>query len=104
MKNIIILLCLIFCSCGVRKVQKSETKTEIQTEIVQTENSKDSTSTNQTETKTENKTENLTVQNAVENYVITPIDSTKEIILTDSEGKITKFKNAKIEKVKKNAF
>jgi hypothetical protein len=104
MKNLIILLCLILYSCGVRKVQKSETKTEIKTEIVQTENTKDSISINQTETKTETKTENLTVQNAVEKYVITPIDSTKEIILTDSDGKITKFKNAKIEKVKKTHF
>jgi len=69
------------CSCGTRKVQKSDTKEDTKTEQATTEK-KD------IETKTETKT---VINDETNDFEITPIDTSKVLIIN---GKI--FKNAKV--------
>ena len=83
-KTIILLSALTLVSCGARKVQKSET--EVKTEVTTTV--KDTTS-KVSETKT-----NETVNTFTDELEIKPIDTTKAIEIIDSNGKVTKFKNA----------
>jgi phage anti-repressor protein len=93
-KLISIFAILLLVSCGVRKVDKSnieikkeatiETTKEVAAKIVKT----DSTSTS---SKTEIKNNIL-----VDDFEIVPIDSTKTIDITAPNGKVTKYKNARI--------
>lgn len=88
MKNKLIILSLLFAilgtSCGARKVQKSETKEE--TKVEQTS----------TEVKTEVTTENTKIVDSseIDEIEITPIDSTKEMVV---DGK--KYFNTKLKKI-----
>jgi len=80
-KTSLLLLIIIFSSCGVRKVKKTDIKEETKTEQSTTDN-KD----------VETKTETHTVINDESNDVeITPIDTSKAIIINGKS-----FKNAKV--------
>lgn len=83
-KTIILLSALTLVSCASRNVNKSEA--EVKTEVTTTV--KDTTS-KVTETKT-----NETVNTFTDELEIKPIDTTKAIEIIDSNGKVTKFKNA----------
>lgn len=90
MKPYLILLSFLLLSCGARKVNKSEvTENTTQKEVI------DSTSKVNTITHIDTVTDDL---------IIEPIDTIKPIEITNSEGKVTKYKNAKIShrKVKDN--
>ncbi len=90
-KTIILLSALTLVSCGARKTSKSET--EVKTEVTTTV--KDTTS-KVTETKT-----NETVNTFTDELEIKPIDTTKAIEIIDSNGKVTKFKNAVLKRKSK---
>ena len=89
MKNKLIILSLLFSilgtSCGARKVQKSETKEE--TKVEQTS----------TEVKTEVATENTKIVDSseCEEIEITPIDSTKEMVVNGKTYLNVKIKHSK---------
>ena len=80
-KILLLLLIIILSSCGVRKVQKSDVKEETKTE-------QSTTKANDIESKTETNTVINDESNDVE---ITPIDTSKAIIINGKS-----FKNAKI--------
>jgi hypothetical protein len=95
MKNILLILTIILLSgCGIRKVDKSNTKIEKEVTIDQ---SKETIEVSKT---IENKeTENNSVFDndiVFEELDIVPIDTTKAISITTPDGKFTKFENAKI--------
>ncbi len=81
-----IVFMLIICSCGTRKVNKSNTETNTKTEINVIDSIK-------TETKTDSSTEIC-----IDNFDIIPIDSLKPIIIIDPSGKKTSYLNARINK------
>ena len=81
-----IVFMLIICSCGTRKVNKSNTETNTKTEINVIDSIK-------TETKTDSSTEIC-----IDNFDIIPIDSLKPIIIIDQSGKKTSYLNARINK------
>ena len=89
MKNKLIILSILFSilgtSCGARKVQKSETKEE--TKVEQTS----------TEVKTEVTTENTKIVDSseCEEIEITPIDSTKEMVVNGKTYLNVKIKHSK---------
>jgi hypothetical protein len=91
MKNLLILLSFLFISCGVRNVNKEEKKLDSIAKtiaVVKTDSvSKDSTS--------------IKFDVNTEEIVIEPVDSTKPIEITNNEGKVTKYKNARLSKKKK---
>lgn len=90
MKPYLILLSFLLISCGARKVNKSEvTENTTQKEVI------DSTSKVNTITH---------IDTVIDDLVIEPIDTIKPIEITNSDGKVTKYKNAKIShrKVKDN--
>ena len=88
---ILLLLLFLMCSCGAKTVNKQENKTDSIAKtiaIVKTDStSKDSTS--------------IKFDVATEEIVIEAVDSTKPIEITNNEGKVTKYKNARISKKKK---
>ncbi len=91
MKKILSLLLITFltsgmCSCGTRKVHKTET-----VEIVK----KDSVSKTKEVAVSESET-NKQVNISEDNFIIEPIDIIKPIEITDSSGKVTIYKNARI--------
>ena len=86
MKNLIFLIALILIGCGTRKVEKStlDVKKEVDKEVSTVDNKV-------SESKTE--TSNDVVTDDIE---IVPIDSTKAIEVIAPDGKVTKYKNARI--------
>ena len=91
MKQLLILLSVFLVSCGSRNVNKEVTKTDSISStiaVVKTDSiSKDSTS--------------IKFDVETEEIVIEAVDSTKPIEITNSKGKITKYKNARLSKKKK---
>jgi uncharacterized protein YunC (DUF1805 family) len=91
MKNLLILLSFLFISCGARNVNKEDKKLDSIAKniaVVKTDSvSKDSTS--------------IKIDVETEEIVIEPVDSTKPIEITNSEGKVTKYKNARLSKKKR---
>jgi hypothetical protein len=89
MKYIIIFLLLI--SCGAKNVNKEEKKTDsisTITQVIKTDSiSKDSTS--------------IKYDVATEEIIIEAVDTTKPIEIINNEGKVTKYKNARLTKKKR---
>jgi hypothetical protein len=86
MKLPILILTFLLLSCGARNVNKEEIKT-------------DSTSTETAIVKidcTAIETKEIKFDVVTEDVVIEPVDTTKPIEVTNNEGKITKYKNARI--------
>ena len=87
--SIVILACifnLIMISCGAKKLNKEVAKTDSiskEVEVVKTDC-----------TSIENKEIKFDV--ATEDIIIEPVDSTKPIEIINNEGKVTKYKNARI--------
>jgi len=81
-----LLLSLLLISCGAKTVNKEQTKTDstaIATQVIKT----DSTATDSTSIKFDVTTEEVCIE---------PVDSTKPIEITNAQGKITKYKNARL--------
>jgi hypothetical protein len=89
MKYIIIFLLLI--SCGAKNVNKEEKKTDSIsniTQVIKTDSiSKDSTS--------------IKFDVATEEIIIEAVDTTKPIEIINNDGKVTKYKNARLTKKKR---
>ena len=86
-----LLLTLLLISCGAKTVNKEEKKsdsTAVVTQVIKT----DSTSTDSTSIKFDVATEEI---------IIEAVDSTKPIEITNNEGKVTKYKNARLSKKKR---
>jgi PBP1b-binding outer membrane lipoprotein LpoB len=91
MKLTTLLLAILLTSCGAKTVNKEEKKTDstaTATQVIKT----DSTSTDSTSIKFDVVTEEI---------IIEAVDSTKPIEIINNEGKITKYKNARISKKKR---
>ena len=91
MKLTSLLLTLLLISCGAKTVNKEEKKsdsTATVTQVVKT----DSTSTDSTSIKFDVATEEI---------IIEAVDSTKPIEITNNEGKVTKYRNARLSKKKR---
>ena len=91
MKLLLTILATLLLSCGARTVNKEEKKTDSTatvTEVIKT----DSTATDSTSIK---------FDVATEEFVIEAVDTTKPIEITNNEGKVTKYKNARIAKKKR---
>jgi hypothetical protein len=90
MKTIFIFLSLLLLSCSARNVNKQETKTDSIAKtvaVVKTDSiSKDSTS--------------IKFDVETEEIVIEAVDTTKPIEIVNNEGKVTKYKNARLSKKK----
>lgn len=86
-----ILLSLLLISCGAKTINKEEKKTDSIAKtiaVVKTDSiSKDSTS--------------IKFDVATEEIIIEAVDSTKPIEITNNEGKVTKYKNARLSKKKR---
>ena len=85
------MLCLLLISCGAKTVNKEEKKTDstaVVTQVIKT----DSTATDSTSIKFDVATEEI---------IIEAVDSTKPIEITNNEGKVTKYKNARLSKKKR---
>jgi hypothetical protein len=91
MKYTILILAFLLFSCGARNVNKEDIKTDSiakTIDVVKTDSiSKDSTS--------------IKFDVVTEEIVIDAVDSTKPIEITNSDGKVTKYKNARLSKKKK---
>ena len=86
MKLTSLLLTLLLISCGAKTVNKEEKKsdsTAVVTQVIKT----DSTSTDSTSIKFDVATEEI---------IIEAVDSTKPIEITNNEGKVTRYKNARL--------
>ena len=86
MKLTSLLLTLLLISCGAKTLNKEQKKTDstaVATQVVKT----DSTSTDSTSIKFDVATEEI---------IIEAVDSTKPIEITNAQGKITKYKNARL--------
>jgi len=86
MRFVIIILSLLLISCGAKTVNKEEKKTDstaVVTQVIKT----DSTATDSTSIKFDVATEEI---------IIEAVDSTKPIEITNNEGKVTKYKNARL--------
>lgn len=87
--SIIIVFCiftLIMTSCGAKTVNKEQTKTDstaVATQIIKT----DSTSTDSTSIKFDVTTEEIAIE---------AVDTTKPIEITNAQGKVTRYKNARL--------
>jgi hypothetical protein len=90
-KQLFILVSLIFISCGSRTVNKEDTKTDSIAKTISLVKT-DSTSKDSTSIKFDVETEEI---------VIEAVDKTKPIEITNNEGKVTKYKNARLSKKKK---
>lgn len=91
MKPTTLLLSLLLISCGAKTVNKEEKKTDstaVVTQVIKT----DSTATDSTSIKFDVATEEI---------IIEAVDSTKPIEITNNEGKVTKYKNARLSKKKR---
>lgn len=86
MKLTTLLLTLLLISCGARTVNKEQTKTDstaVATQVVKI----DSTATDSTSIKFDITTDEVCIE---------PVDSTKPIEITNAQGKVTKYKNARL--------
>lgn len=86
-----LLLSILLISCGAKTVNKEEKKTDstaVVTQVIKT----DSTATDSTSIKFDVATEEI---------IIEAVDSTKPIEITNNEGKVTKYKNARLSKKKR---
>ena len=91
MRLITIILSLLLISCGAKTVNKEEKKTDsIATTIAVIKT--DSTATDSTSIKFDVATEEI---------IIEAVDSTKPIEITNNDGKVTKYKNARLSKKKR---
>ena len=91
MRFVIIILSLLLISCAAKTANKEEKKTDstaVVTQVIKT----DSTATDSTSIKFDVATEEI---------IIEAVDSTKPIEITNNEGKITKYKNARLSKKKR---
>ena len=91
MKTLFIFLSIFFLSCSARNVNKEEKKTDSIAKTIAVVRT-DSTSKDSTSIKFDVETEEI---------VIEAVDSTKPIEITNNEGKVTKYKNARLSKKKK---
>lgn len=91
MRTILVFLSLLLMSCGPRKVNKEEIKTDSIAKTVAVVKI-DSTSKDSTSIKFDVETEEI---------VIEAVDSTQPIEIINHEGKVTKYKNARLSKKKK---
>ena len=96
MKKFIYLLAFVILSCGARKTQKTETKVTAEIEKSIIDLKKDSLKIAQTENVSQATSSTETQKTDETSLVFTPIDSTKSIEITDSNGKVLKVKNAKV--------
>jgi predicted metalloprotease len=91
MKMKYLLLAFLIISCGAKTVNKEEKKTDstaTATQVVKTDSiSKDSTS--------------IKFDVVSEEIIIEAVDSTKPIEIINNEGKVTKYKNARLTKKKR---
>jgi hypothetical protein len=86
MKLTTLLLTLLLIGCGAKTLNKEQTKTDstaVATQIIKT----DSTSTDSTSIK---------FNVATEEIIIESVDTTKPIEIINNDGKVTKYKNARI--------
>lgn len=91
MKHLLILLAFTLLSCGAKTLNKEEKKTDstsVNIEVVKT----DSTATDSTSIKFDVETEEIAIE---------PVDTTKPIEIINNEGKVTKYKNARLSKKKR---
>jgi hypothetical protein len=86
-----IILALLLVSCGAKKVDKSDKKTDSIAKTIAVTKT-DSTSTDSTSIKFDVVSEEI---------IIEAVDSTKPIEIINNEGKVTKYKNARISKKKR---
>jgi hypothetical protein len=86
-----LLLALFIISCGSRKMNKEENKTDSIAKTIAVVKT-DSTSTDSTSIKFDVVSEEI---------IIEAVDSTKPIEIINNEGKVTKYKNARISKKKR---
>jgi hypothetical protein len=91
MKNILILLSFLFLSCGAKTVNKEENKTDSITKVISLIKT-DITFKDSTSVHSDVETEEI---------VIEAVDTTKPIEITNSRGKVTKYKNARLSKKKR---
>ena len=89
-KYILILLLLI--GCGTRKVNKSDTENSTKTEIAISDTTKIVTNTA------------YNIEKVVNDFYIEPVDSTKALVIIDSNGKKTSYINAKIRHRSENSL
>ena len=94
MKQLALLLALLFISCGAKKLNKEVAKTDSIAKDVAVIK-KDCTSI-------QIKQVNFDVVS--EDLIIEPVDSTKPIEIINNEGKITKYKNARISHKKRKDY
>ena len=88
-KYLIILLLLV--GCGTRKVNKSNTETTTKTEVIVSDTTKIVTNTA------------YNIEKVVNDFYIEPVDSTKALVIIDSNGKKTSYINAKIRHRRENS-
>ena len=79
-----ILILLLLVGCGTRKVNKSDTENSTKTEIAISDTTKILTNTA------------YNIEKVVNDFYIEPVDSTKALVIIDSNGKKTSYINAKI--------
>ena len=78
-------------SCGTRKVNKSDTENSTKTEVSISDTTKIVTNTA------------YNIEKIVNDFYIEPIDSTKALVIIDSNGKKTSYINAKIRHRRENS-
>jgi hypothetical protein len=91
MRTIFLFLSLLLVSCGARTVNKEEKKTDITEKTIAVVKT-DSTAKDSTAIKFDVETEEI---------VIEAVDTTKPIEIVNNDGKVTKYKNARLSKKKK---
>lgn len=79
-----ILILLLFVGCGTRKINKSDTENKTKTEVTISDTTKIVTNTA------------YNIDKVVNDFYIEPVDTCKPIIIIDSQGKKTSYRNAKI--------
>lgn len=91
MRTILILLSFLLMSCGAKTVNKEEKKLDSIAKTIAVVKT-DSVAKDSTSVKFDVETEEI---------VIEAVDSTKPIEITNNDGKVTKYKNARLSKKKK---
>lgn len=81
---LIILLTLTICSCGTRKVNKTNTESITKTEVNISDSTKIVTNTA------------YNIDKIINDFYIEPVDRCKAIVIIDNQGKKTSYLNAKI--------
>ena len=87
-----ILILLLLVGCGTRKVNKSDTENSTKTEIAISDTTKIVTNTA------------YNIEKVVNDFYIEPVDSTKALVIIDSNGKKTSYINAKIRHRRENSL